>query len=180
VVNRQIDITSNARTLDKRHVTLGERIEERRKRIGISQAELARRVGIRQSTMNSLIKGNSRSSRSIDEIALHLQATPRYLLGRTDDPDPDAFLAPLAPVIHHVMLPVALPSENVLARMFEGLLRTMDLSAPVDEVAHELATLLPTGLSQLRGLLPSLAEAERAPTTVASPALASDDREPPR
>ncbi|WP_395391435.1 helix-turn-helix domain-containing protein [Novosphingobium sp. BL-8A] len=65
---------------------LGDRIEERRKEVGISQAELARRVGVRQSTINSLVNGNSRTSRSLLKIARELQTTPAYLTGESDDP----------------------------------------------------------------------------------------------
>lgn len=71
-------------------MNLGERIERRRIEVGLSQAELARRVGVRQSTMNSLIRGNSQTSRSLTKIARELQTTPEYLTGETDDPSPDA------------------------------------------------------------------------------------------
>lgn len=71
-------------------MSLGARIEERLEKVGISQAELARRVGLRQSTVNSLIRGDSRSSRSILQIARELKTTPSYLIGETDDPHSDA------------------------------------------------------------------------------------------
>jgi len=166
--------------LDNPLMTLGSRIEERRKSLGISQAELARRVGVRQSTMNSLINGDSRSSRSIVQIAHELQTTPAYLTGVTDDPDAGAPAPPSAPTLQHVMLPVALPSENALARMFEGLLELVDQSAPPAELARELAQLLPTGLSQLKG---RLIEREMLPRRLRSEPLqtvASEDREPPQ
>ncbi|MFD1103694.1 helix-turn-helix domain-containing protein [Sphingobium olei] len=67
-------------------MTLGARIEQRLGETGISQAELARRVGIRQSTINSLIRGESRTSRSLLKIARELNTTPAYLIGETDDP----------------------------------------------------------------------------------------------
>ena len=161
-------------------MTLGARIEERRKVVGISQAELARRVGVRQSTINGLINGDARSSRSIVQIAQELRTTPGYLTGATDDPDQGAPLPPPAPRTQFVMLPVALPSENVLARMFEGLLEVVDRSAPAAELAQELAELLPTALSQLRGPLIETAAAEPAQRKDAAAALASADREQPR
>lgn len=68
-------------------MTLGARIEERRKAIGLSQAELARRVGVRQSTMNSLINGDSRTSRSLLQIARELRTSAAYLTGASDDPN---------------------------------------------------------------------------------------------
>lgn len=76
-------------SLDTTNMTLGARIESRLEAVGLSQAELARRVGVRQSTMNSLIRGNSRTSRSIVQIARELQTTPAFLLGETDDPKAD-------------------------------------------------------------------------------------------
>lgn len=75
---------------------LGERIELRRAEIGISQSELARRVGVRQSTMNSLINGDSRTSRSIVKIAQVLNTSPAYLMGETDDPAQDAVSAAIS------------------------------------------------------------------------------------
>ena len=158
---------------------LGQRIEERRRAIGVSQAELARRVGIRQSTMNSLINGNSRTTRSIVELARHLQTTPDYLMGLSDDPQEGAPPPPPAPTTQFLMMPVAIPSENALARMFEGLLELVDRSAPADALARELAQLLPIGLSQLQGRLTETATLSRlAAANPPVPAIA--DREPPR
>lgn len=74
-------------------MSLGQRIEERRQELGISQAELARRVGVRQSTMNSLINGESRTSRSLLKIARELQTTPAYLIGESNDPKSDAVMS---------------------------------------------------------------------------------------
>lgn len=143
-------------------MTLGGRIDERRKALGISQAELARRVGIRQSTMNSLIKGESRSSRSIVRIAQELRTTPAYLTGDVDDPDLGASPPPPAgPVV--ITMGVVLPPERALARMFEALLAGIDRAAPVDEQALLLAQRLPIGLSQLRDLLPETVTPARAP-----------------
>lgn len=50
----------------------------------MSQAELARRVGIKQPTISDLIAGKSRSSSHLHKIARELQTTPEYLLGETD------------------------------------------------------------------------------------------------
>lgn len=86
---------TNAESLDKRSMTLGSRIEQLRVLRGLSQAELARRVGVRQSTMNSLINGDSRTSRSLLAIARELNTTPAYLTGDTDDPSPDAAMPAL-------------------------------------------------------------------------------------
>jgi len=69
---------------------LGPRIAARRKALGISQAELGRRAGVPQTTMNGLEKGNHRSSPHLVRIAHQLHTTPAYLTGETDDPDAES------------------------------------------------------------------------------------------
>lgn len=120
----------------------------------ISQSELARRIGVSQQTIARLVSGNTYGSKHLHRIARELLTTPAYLVGETDDPDENAPLPPRAyPTLHHVMMPVALPSENALSRMFEGMLETVDREVPQAELARELAQLLPTALLQLRGRL---------------------------
>jgi transcriptional regulator with XRE-family HTH domain len=134
---------------------VGDRVRERLTAKGMSQAELARRVQLSQPAINGLIRGAARSTPSLHRIARALDTTPAYLAGETDDPAVDAPALPplLAPQTYFVTLPVALPSENALTRMFAGLLEVVDRSAPKDELARELAQLLPIGLSQLQGRL---------------------------
>lgn len=132
-------------------MTLGARIEQRRLQLGISQAELARRVGVRQSTMNSLINGSSRSSRSIVQIAHHLHTTPAYLTGQTDDPGQD-LPPPSAEPASFVMMPVAFPPQPALEAMFRAMIQSMP-GLTGDALAHELSKLLPTVLQQQRGQL---------------------------
>lgn len=134
---------------------IGARIKERLGAVGISQSELARRVGITQGTIAGLISGRSRSSSHLHKIARALRTTPAYLEGEIDDPAEDATAPPPIPPIHLVTMQVALPPERALARMFEGLLRVMDRAAPLDEQALLLAQRLPIGLSQLQNLLPA-------------------------
>ena len=147
-------------------MSVGSRIKERLKAKDMSQAELARRVGVRQSTINELVRGESQSSKHLHQIARHLGTTPEYLSGETDDPENTALaigleelaqrypLPPVetAPEIQLVTLQVALPSEAALTRMFEGLLRPLDRDIPAAELARILARRLPTGLAQLQGL----------------------------
>jgi transcriptional regulator with XRE-family HTH domain len=133
---------------------IGQRIAERRKAKGLSQGALAKLSGLSQPTIGKLEAGISSGSSHIHRIARALDTTPAYLTGETDDPDENAPPPHPGPSVHHVMMAVALPSERALARMFEGLLRSMDLSAPVDAQALLLAKRLPIGLSQLRDLLP--------------------------
>lgn len=73
---------------------LGERVRERMALQGLSQAELARRVGISQPSVYALIHKNKTGSRNLHLIARALETTPAYLSGETDDPDQDAPAGP--------------------------------------------------------------------------------------
>lgn len=68
----------------------GDRIERLLAQHELSQSELARRVGVRQSTINGLIRGHAQGSKHLHKIARELLTTPAYLAGETDDPDADA------------------------------------------------------------------------------------------
>ncbi|MEA3042996.1 MAG: hypothetical protein QOH47_834 [Sphingomonadales bacterium] len=68
------------------NVIIGERIERLLLDRGISQAELARRLKLRQSTINALIRGHSQSSKHLHRIARSLGVSAAYLAGETDDP----------------------------------------------------------------------------------------------
>ncbi|WP_279351392.1 helix-turn-helix domain-containing protein [Erythrobacter litoralis] len=70
-------------------MTLGARIQDRLKSEGLSQAELARRVGISQPAIYQLINSNKSGSRHIHRIARELHTTPAYLEGETDNPESD-------------------------------------------------------------------------------------------
>lgn len=65
---------------------LGERVLARLKDTGLSQSELARRVGLAQPTISGLIKSNKVGSKHLHRIARELGTTPAYLSGETDDP----------------------------------------------------------------------------------------------
>ena len=118
----------------------------------MSQAELARRIGVSQATVNKLAVGHSYGSKYLHRIARELLTTPAYLAGETDDPDAGAPLPPPEPTIQFVTMPVALPSRAALARMFEGLLAACP-GLEGAELADELAALLPIGLGTLKGPL---------------------------
>lgn len=65
---------------------VGDRIKERLAVVGLSQAELARRTGLRQPTISNLVRGESRSSAHLHKIARVLGTTAEYLANETDDP----------------------------------------------------------------------------------------------
>ena len=60
---------------------IGDRIQQRLDELGISQAELARRCNLAQSTVNGLITGSSRSSAHLHVIARQLGVSTAWLAG---------------------------------------------------------------------------------------------------
>lgn len=66
------------------------RLSGRMEQIGISQAELARRIGMSQQAVGKLVHGQSRETPKLHQIAKQLRTTPDYLEGRVDDPEEDA------------------------------------------------------------------------------------------
>lgn len=69
---------------------LGSRLKERLDAAGLSQAELARRIGVTQPSINHLIRRGTGGSAHLHKIARELRTTPEYLNGETDDPSPGA------------------------------------------------------------------------------------------
>jgi transcriptional regulator with XRE-family HTH domain len=67
-----------------------ERFRQRLRDTGISQAELARRIGISQQAIGKLATGGAYGSKHLHRIARELGTTPAYLAGETDDPNADA------------------------------------------------------------------------------------------
>jgi len=62
--------------------------------LGLSQSELARRVGVRQPTISRLLLGEAAGSKHLHVIARELRTTPQYLTGETDDPQEGAVPLP--------------------------------------------------------------------------------------
>ncbi len=130
---------------------VGQRVKERMGALGLSQAELARRVGLAQPTIYSLIHRNKVGSKHLHKIARELLTTADYLTGETDDPDANA-PPPPPPAPHLITMQVVLPPEDALEQMFAGMLDAIGESTPRDALARQLAQLLPKSLSRLKDL----------------------------
>lgn len=68
-------------------MTIGERIKLRREELGITQEELAQKLGYKsRSSINKIeLGGNELTQRKIKAIALALKTTPAYIMGWTDE-----------------------------------------------------------------------------------------------
>lgn len=62
------------------------RLKLRMEELAISQSELARRVGVSQTTIYKLVSGDGYGSKYLHRIARELSTTAAYLSGETDDP----------------------------------------------------------------------------------------------
>lgn len=67
--------------------------------VGLSQSELARRVGVSQAAIAKLVTGHAYGSKHLHKIARELGTTPAFLTGETDDPAEGAIPAPSPTVI---------------------------------------------------------------------------------
>ena len=121
---------------------------------GLSQSELARRVGVSQPTIYKLLRRSKKGSTHLHRIARELGTTPAYLEGEIDDPLEGA-IPPPAPPPARIMLEVTLPSEDLLSSMFEGILLGLDPDLPLAERARLLAQSLPIAMSRLQGARPA-------------------------
>lgn len=68
-------------------MSLGDRIRTRLQQVGMTQAELCKRAEVPQSTLNSILQRDSRSSPHLVRIATALRTSPAWLTEETDDPD---------------------------------------------------------------------------------------------
>lgn len=84
-----------------------DRLNERADAAGLSQAELARRVGTSQATIWKLANGQNTSSKFLFKIARELQTSPDYLLGESDDPAPGSEIAAPTDVLAVPMIDLA-------------------------------------------------------------------------
>lgn len=64
---------------------IGTRIEQLMLEQGLTQAELARRVGVAQPTIYKLIRGNKSGSKHLHQVARELGTSPEFFTGETDD-----------------------------------------------------------------------------------------------
>ena len=158
---------------------LAERMRKRMEECDVSQSELARRVGVSQTTIAKLVSGRGYGSKHLHRIARVLATTPAYLDGDTDDPDLGAPIAP-PPAPAAIYLRVELPTEEALTEMFDALLEGVEFAESRLERAQLLARRLPIGLAQLHDARPAPARKHRraAVSEDAAEAGSTRQREP--
>lgn len=71
-------------------MTVGQRIKERRKELGLSQTELAERVNVKYKSSISRVETGREENMTTERLqifATALNTTPLYLMGLCDDPN---------------------------------------------------------------------------------------------
>lgn len=180
---------------------IGERIRAERKRLGFNQTDFATHTGVELTTQSRYEQGKQRPKIDYLSAAAQIGVDTQFILtGRHSGGDEltadegalvrgarnlgqadRLALVRLAAVASGTPLPdsgPSLPSEDALARMFEGILMGEDLSADPSDVARMLARHLPAALEQTQDLAPdrrpaASPSADTPPLTPARPRRAS-------
>ncbi|WP_443027061.1 helix-turn-helix domain-containing protein [Sphingomonas sp. LB3N6] len=182
----------------------GVRLREERKRLGLTQAELAERAGT-DTQKQSLYETSKRKlvgdylanlarlgidtqyvltgQRSGGEALTSEEGSIVHNARQLRDADRQALVRLTALMSGHP-LPAksypTLPSEDALARMFEGILAGEDLSADPSDVARMLARHLPDALEQTRDVAPDQPPAASPSADTLPPPPARPRRASPR
>lgn len=88
--------------------------------MGLSQSELARRVGVTQGAIAKIVSKNPSGSSHLHAIARELGTSPAFLLGETDDPSEGAIAIPSARDVADQLDAVLLPEVEVSYSMGGG------------------------------------------------------------
>ncbi|WP_156680050.1 XRE family transcriptional regulator [Sphingomonas profundi] len=111
---------------------VGERVLERLSAAGMSQAELARRIGLAQPTINNLIRRNKVGTKHLHRIARELGTTPEYLTGETDDPAEGALPVPTADLVAEQVGAIMVPMLDLRFGMGGG--NVVDAHSIIDRI----------------------------------------------
>ncbi|WP_084253535.1 helix-turn-helix domain-containing protein [Sphingomonas pituitosa] len=150
------ELQSLALSLDRMTALNPERVRQAMERAQHDQSSLARAIGVTPGTIHQIMSGKIKRSKFLPEIAEVLGVSLRWLRGEdvpSDKADEDA-LVPAPPPVRHLMMHVALPSEDALTQMFAALLALERPDDSRDERARFLAQLLPAALAQLQAQIP--------------------------
>lgn len=132
-------------------VVVGERIQERLRLLGMSQAELGRRVGLTQPAIANLIHRNKAGTSHLHRIARELATSPAYLAGETDDPSEGALPAPRADEIAAHLDSVLVPQVEMGLSMGGG--AAIDEWPIIQQVPLSRTWLRSLGLGAPEGLM---------------------------
>ncbi|HEX8446256.1 MAG TPA: S24 family peptidase [Sphingomonas sp.] len=99
---------------------VAERVRERLAVKGLSQSELARRVGVTQGAIAKIVSGISQGSSHLHRVARELETTPAYLTGETQDPSLGAAPAPTPETVAEQLDLLMIPEMDIQYGMGGG------------------------------------------------------------
>lgn len=105
-------------------MTTGERLTELRNKLGLSQEQMADKLGVKRSTYAKWEKDINKPTRKVNDIAAYFHVTTDYILGRTAQPAQPPAAPPSTPALT--------PQEQELLRKYRVL--TPNSRAAVDAV----------------------------------------------
>lgn len=103
-------------------MTTGERLTELRNKLGLSQEQMADKLGVKRSTYAKWEKDINKPTRKVNDIAAYFHVTTDYILGRTAQPAQPPAAPPSTPALT--------PQEQDLLRKYRVL--TSDHQGAVD------------------------------------------------
>lgn len=117
-------------------MSLGERIRDRRKQLGLTQNEIAQQLNMGRSNFGHIENGRVvPSSNDLDKLADILKTKPDYLLGKTDNPSlPDEDQYALTAKEDK---DIAIKLENMMNELVSGTSLNF-MGEPMDEEDREL------------------------------------------
>lgn len=129
-------------------IKIGLRIQQRRKELGLTQEELAFKMGYKsKSTINKIEKGfNDVSQSNVVRFADALQTTEAYLMGWIDNPDKKVVVTvPISQEAMENMLKAIPSSKSILLNSVDD-----EVSTPEVEKALELYRLYKSANPQIQ------------------------------
>ena len=129
-------------------IKIGLRIQQRRKELGLTQEELAFKMGYKsKSTINKIEKGfNDVSQSNVVRFADALQTTEAYLMGWIDNPDKKVVVTvPISQEAMENMLKAIPSSKSILLNSVDD-----EVSTPEVEKALELYRLYKSANPQVQ------------------------------
>lgn len=129
-------------------IKIGLRIQQRRKALGLTQEELAFKMGYKsKSTINKIEKGfNDVSQSNVVRFAEALQTTEAYLMGWIDNPDKKVVVTvPISQEAMENMLKAIPSSKSILLNSVDD-----EVSTPEVEKALELYRLYKSANPQIQ------------------------------
>lgn len=94
-------------------MTTGERLTELRNKLGLSQEQMADKLGVKRSTYAKWEKDINKPTRKVNDIAAYFHVTTDYILGRTAQPAQPPTAPPSTPALT--------PQEQDLLRKYRQL-----------------------------------------------------------